>query len=657
MPWDDGLTYEQRDAAAYSEGHARLLAGPGTGKTWVMTRHVAYLVNELHMLPNAIMALTFTRHAAGELKQRVIGLVDVSPSPYVATLHSFALRQLLRNAEITSADLPQPLRIADDYEERWIIKEDLKSLLNRDVDDVTEALNKLSADWETLRADTADWEREYPDPAFLGAWRDHRRIYGYTLRAELVYQLKRALELHPEFDLEGPPHHLLVDEYQDLNRCDLAVIQALAIRGSKLFVAGDDDQSIYGFRFAHPEGIRRFEEEYDEAVTKPLIVCKRCDQSILDLATWVIKQDYQREPKQLVPDEECGQGLVKILRFTNQEEEAAGIVSICRTLMDAEEYQPNDILILLRQDRNGAYSSVLSSAFQEAGIPVSITEDQDPFGVSRGEVRPGRTVLALMRLGVREDDSLAWRTLLQLRPNNVGARAIQAVYERARDDGTTFAIALAAIASDPDSCARFGRRLSDEYAEIRELTAGLATEVEKHWSPLDATEIIDGLQSLIDSTVPDENERSLIVDRMREAAELSEPDDLAGLLHALSLASGDMEQNIETGKVNVLTMHKAKGLTAKAVVVLAAEDELIPGRAENANDVDDARRLLYVSLTRAKHYLFVTYCQRRTGGQLFTGRDSGHEPRHLTTFLRDAPIRPDPGRQFASQFAEQMEDN
>ena len=155
------------------------------------------------------------------------------------------------------------LRIADDWEERHIILEDLKQLLRlQRVDQARDLFNELSADWQSLTADQADWERRYPNPQFLGAWREHRYIYGYVLRDELVYQLKRAMEQDPDFTVDGPPTYLLVDEYQDLNRCDLAVVKAIADHGAEVYCAGDDDQSIYGFRKAHPEGIRRFTVDY-----------------------------------------------------------------------------------------------------------------------------------------------------------------------------------------------------------------------------------------------------------------------------------------------------------------------------------------------------------------------------------------------------------
>jgi len=262
MPWDDDLLPEQRYVASYVGSHARLLAGPGTGKTRSLTKRICFLIEDRHVGPGAILALTFTRAAARELRQRVQTEVGVEMVPMISTLHSFALRQLLRNAT-RIASLPQPFRIADDWEERNIILEDIKILLSlKRIEEARQLLNELSADWQRLTADEADWDQRFPNPAFLGAWREHREIYGYVLRAELVYQLKRGLEQYDDFTLDGPPSHLLVDEYQDLNRCDLAIVKAIGDRGAEVYGAGDDDQSIYGFRMAHPEGIRRFPEDY-----------------------------------------------------------------------------------------------------------------------------------------------------------------------------------------------------------------------------------------------------------------------------------------------------------------------------------------------------------------------------------------------------------
>ena len=277
----------------------------------------------------AVTALTFTRAAAGELRARVEKALEgkVAGRPKIMTLHSFALRNLLRNAKLIDS-IPQPLRIADDWEERNIIEEDLKAILTKPITEIRKDFLALSADWDTLRADDATPNPLKADASFVGAWQQHRAIYGYTLRAELVYQLKRALEQRDDLDLQGPIEHLLVDEYQDLNACDLSVIARLGAKEASVYAAGDDDQSIYGFRHANPEGIRRFDKEYNPSVDLPLATCMRCDIDIMDLARFVADLDPARLRKPWKPRDEAGTGLVRLLRFDNGDEEASGIASL-----------------------------------------------------------------------------------------------------------------------------------------------------------------------------------------------------------------------------------------------------------------------------------------------------------------------------------------
>lgn len=162
MAWYEGLLDSQRKAAQHAGSHARLLAGPGTGKTLTLTRHIWFLITELKVPPESIVALTFTRAAARELRQRVSKALGESQSPRISTLHSFALRQLIKNESIITS-LPQPLRIADDWEERRIILEDLKSLIQlRNISEARELLHQLSSDWESLIADEESWGTKVP---------------------------------------------------------------------------------------------------------------------------------------------------------------------------------------------------------------------------------------------------------------------------------------------------------------------------------------------------------------------------------------------------------------------------------------------------------------------------------------------------------------
>jgi DNA helicase-2/ATP-dependent DNA helicase PcrA len=626
---------DQKIAASHIGSHARLLAGPGTGKTTTLTKRVCSLIKK-RIDPHNIVVLTFTRAAAYNLRQEIsreLSEYEIDPS-HISTLHSFALRQLLKNLEIVDR-LPLPLRIADDYEERCIIQKDIKDILglNR-IDDVKDKFNHLSSDWQSLKADEEDWEKRYPDPRFLGAWQEHREAFGYTLRSELVYQLKRALEQSPDFHIEEPIDHLLVDEYQDLNRCDLALIKEITERGAELFCAGDDDQSIYGFRGADPEGIRRFPEDYSQSTLLELEYCRRCDRKVLDLACFVANLDPRRIPKPLKPMKDARDGEVRILYFENQMEEANSVARLCHYLCE-HGYEPGKIMILLRSDRYGAFSNPLKDALEAQEVPVAVKSD------SPLDTNEGRELFSILKLSIDLEDHLAWRTLLQIRNNRIGKKALSDIYNLARRDGIRFYEALCRTEKSPELFSRFGRRVVDEMENVRKLVSEFSLDIE---DPRDFG-LLEGISHLAERLIDDGKKRDKILNYLQEMIESSGAANLKQFLSTFSTSMGDDEQEIEIDKVNIMTMHKAKGLTADVVFIVAAEDEYIPGR-QIGEKVDDERRLLYVSLTRAKHLLFITYCHKRTGQQRHTGRDSGQLRRDLTRFLRDSPIRPGDGDKY-----------
>ncbi len=238
-------TDEQRAVLGHDrEQHARLLAGPGTGKSAT----VVALIMKLLEQPSRprVRLLTFTRAATAELAKKVSehpDLVVDRPS----TIHSFAISVVLRNQG--SADFPDPLRIADEWEMRNLIEPDLATMVGVTPTVVRKQLiPEMAANWESLEPREDPEVDQQTRNRFLGTWDEHRRIYGYTLLAELPDLLRRALETHGDL-LEGLDFDMLVvDEYQDLNACDLRVLRLLADRGVAVFGVGDDEQSIYSFR-------------------------------------------------------------------------------------------------------------------------------------------------------------------------------------------------------------------------------------------------------------------------------------------------------------------------------------------------------------------------------------------------------------------------
>ena len=328
---------------------------------------------------------------------------------------------------------PNRFAYADDWEERHIIEEDLKKILNlKEVSEVRTLINQLSTDWETLRIDEVGWEQQFPNPAFLGAWRDHKNQYGETLRAELVYQLKKQMNQNREFKLDREYKHVLIDEYQDLNACDLAIVSELA-KQSELFVAGDDDQSTtYGFRYASPAGIRNFPQIFPDVQKMALEICFRCDKNILGHAEFVAALDPARLPKPTRPRDAAEEGEVLIIGFKDQYHEASVIAGKIKKLV-SKGIKPDQITILLRGDRNGQISGPIIDELKKQGVDVSLSTKSE---IDNNEEY--RIVLSLLRLVADEKDSLAWRTLLRFRRTAWALNALTASGRTRKEKASVF---------------------------------------------------------------------------------------------------------------------------------------------------------------------------------------------------------------------------
>lgn len=600
--WDRGLLPKQIEAAKYLGTHARLLAGPGTGKTLVISRKIEYLISEEHIEPERILALTFTRAAAYELLNRVQKSLGTEFCPKICTLHSFALSQLLKNQKLVD-QLPKPLRIADDWEEKYIIRADIKNILGLSKkDEVKELFLEQSANWESLSNDQN--HENLSNPRFLGAWLNHRKIFGYTLRSELVYQLQKSLEYYIEFSLDPKIDFLIVDEYQDLNLCDLSIIKSIENKGVELYIAGDDDQSIYGFRKAHPNGIRNFPKEFLKVKNLYLDICMRCDPKILALAEFVAKQDTNREKKEISSGSLDSEGVVALLNFENQQFEAEGIAKICRDLINSKSIKPTEILILSRSNHNGAFSKVLEVEFNKIGVPFATKSEESPLYSKK---RP--QIISFLRLLRNEKDNLSWRTILKTRNNAIGDQKINYITKIAEDFNSTFFDAISKIVNENYGDPKINKFIENEFNSITSILENIKAiyqpNLEKN------IPIISWLPTFIKNYLNNECIANEFIDYISRIVGINTCFSINDFLNIIETENNKIEQEREDGKVNFLTMHKAKGLDADAVFIIACKNEYVPGAQTSKSAIDDERRLLYVSLTRARHYLFISYCNKR----------------------------------------------
>lgn len=614
-----------------NEKHKNLvtLAGPGTGKSFTILGKIKDLIKNKGVTPDNIFVLTFTRAATKELKTEVKKLVnDKSKSLNVFTLHGFSLRQLVKNADRIDK-LPKNFKIANDYEERFIIMEDLKRMLKIDrIDEVKKLFQRLSANWETLNADTQDWEISFDNPEFISAWRQHRSVYGYVLRVELVYQLKKVLEQKGDIKLDGPINYLIVDEYQDLNKCDLEVIKNLSIRGASLFCAGDDDQSIYEFRYAYPEGIRNFTKDYEDSKQCFITECRRCDKKILDLADKIIRQDLKRIPKKLVPTSEQD-GEVHLLNFSNQNDEAEKVSELVNFYVNEKKIESKEIIILLRTDRNSTFSAIIKEKLIGKGIVVNESAAQ----LEQLSEKYGRKYVSVIKYIIDKTSDLAIRTIFEL-TKGLGPSTYDAIFEISAREDLRFHQVVEKI-------------VTGEIANVRNKDLIISTlnsikELEEKIKPLSITESVDRILEFI-GDAPEDFKGWLLQEITK-----NEIEDIDSFVQYIDDILGPIEQpDAEVDGLRIMTMHKAKGLSAKVVFVIGCEEEYMPGKGS----IEEERRLLYVSVTRARNSLFLTYCNDRVGFQSFRGfLKQPTSKRNLTRFLSDIPsLKSEEGIKFTAK--------
>jgi DNA helicase II / ATP-dependent DNA helicase PcrA len=611
--------------------HARVLAGPGTGKSATLVALVDQLFSEGEA--PRVRLLTFTRAATAELAKKVSGH-PAAAAERPSTVHSFAISILARNRG--AGDVPEPLRIADDWEYTHIVRPSLAARAGVGVRKLDKMVREMAANWESLRPEENSAILPAERRRFLGAWDEHRRVYGYTLLAELPYALRKGLRDHP--DLEGVDYDLLiVDEYQDLNACDLEVIGLIAERGCVVIGAGDDDQSIYSFRKAAPEGIRRFLHDYPLAEDYPLSVTQRCGSNIIEWATHVIDGDLGRAEKpDLSPAPSSPPGEVGILSFEDESAEARGVAKLIRNLINTEGLAPSDVLVLVRGDHNGSFSGPIKSELDRLSVAYA-----DPNRIERLlDEDANRRIMAMYRLLCNREDSLAWATLLQIEPG-VGAALMAHLYQRAVGSRCLFAQALLAAVADGFAGAPVG-----SGPRTRELVQNVAEWLDAHPEPqTDETEwgrwmVAQAGGSVVPPPTPE------LHDLLAALDELAEPQQgLARYLAQIQPLGEDLDR-AESAGVRIMTMASAKGLTVRATVVVGVEEGLVP---RPIADLGEERRLLYVALTRSTEHCYCTWSRRRYGPTARAGGGVVGGRRSHSRFLDGGPVESEDGDGFLAR--------
>jgi DNA helicase-2/ATP-dependent DNA helicase PcrA len=622
------LTDEQQAIVNHPlPGHGRVLAGPGTGKSATAVA-LAEGILTTGQNQSKVKFLTFTRATTQELGKKLsssqLNIID-KPS----TIHSFSISTLLRNPGCAS--FPEPLRIPDDFEYKILIRPHLGKQTQVGVRKLDGLIAEMAAKWESLNPEERPGITSEERARFMGAWLLHRRIFGYTLIQELPDLFRCALRDHG--DLNGIDYHLLtIDEYQDLNACDLEVIRRLAERGSSILAIGDDDQSIYSFRKAHPEGIRRFLTDYQTDRDYKLTICQRSARKIVEWTQYIIQGDVTRVARNLLRcRSDMPDGVTALLSFRGDRSEAKGVADLVCLLRDVQGVPASEILILTRTDRFGTFSKPIKQELIKRNVPIS-----DPSVIEDSlREEQNRYLLDILRLLVNGTDSLAWWSLLCLQ-DKIGAKFIDYIYGRAISMRVTFGEAFISAAGEnfTGGPLHSRRKAHDLWHTISSTlkTVQLPTETAK-WGQWIVDEMKNGHLPACSHNLED------LMIRIDDIADVD--GGLGRFLSQIQPLGEDLSRAQNDG-VRFMTMTGSKGLTVRATILVGVDNDLIPRPDQ---DLAEERRLLYVAMTRSQECLFLTWSSSRRGPGARSGT-ANMGRRQPCDFLRGGPIESQDGFAF-----------
>ncbi len=632
----DGLNPPQRQAVTAGPGPTLILAGPGSGKTRVLTHRIAHLVGQLGVPPHKIMAVTFTNKAAKEMKTRVEVLLEGQLRGLsIGTFHSICARFLRREAgPANGVPVTADFVIFDESDQQALVKQVVKELnLNDKQYSPQKLLNKISAAKNELIG-----PEEYAASTYFAEITKRVYVrYQQLLAAnnaldfdDLLMGVVRLFDAHPEVlaKYQRTYDHVLVDEFQDTNTAQYALLRQLAKVHCSLYAVGDPDQSVYRWRGADYRNVRRFQEDYPDALTILLEQNYRSTQVILDAAMAVIDRHPGRTRKRLFTQRKGGVDLFAYEAY-NEEEEAQFVVETIAELTRTGACEPGDCAIMYRTN---AQSRAVEEAFLRAGLPYKLVGAQRFYG--RKEIKD---VLAYLRLIHNPADSVSLLRVINTPPRGAGAKTLEQLQAAASasgfapadvlcdlgENGSKSQFAQTFVGKAGAALANFGRLLHHWHIARNELSVAQLIDL-----VLDRT----GYKEYIDDGTDEGEERWENVLELRGVAAEYEDATLTDFLQEVALVS-DQDTLAEEGKApTLLTLHAAKGLEFPVVFILGLDEGVLPHQRsfDDPEAMHEERRLMYVGMTRAKDRLYLLRAFRRS----LYGDSSLSNP---SRFLEDIP--------------------
>ncbi|MDX2163517.1 MAG: UvrD-helicase domain-containing protein [bacterium] len=617
-----GLNPAQREAVSAGSGPVLVLAGPGSGKTRVLTHRIAYLVQEMGIPPRGIVAVTFTNKAAAEMRNRTQALLGASlDGLQIGTFHSICSR-LLR-IEADSTPYGRDYVIYDTDEQITVMKAVITELNidqkkfspSRVLYAVSAAKNELLAPDEYPAADYFGEIVQRAYPLYQRRMIDNNAMDFDDLLMQTVVLLRDHEAVRQKYQQRF--EHLLVDEFQDTNTAQYRMVKLLAGQRQNVFVVGDEDQSIYAFRGADYRNVMQFRKDYPEARVILLEQNYRSTQVVLDVARNIIDKNPHRTKKQLFTEKEGG-ALVKVHEAYSETEEGVWIVDEIRALMRGRGLSYRDFAVMYRIN---AQSRALEDAFKLKGVPYRIVG-----GVGFYQRREVRDVVAYLRVINNPTDGVSLNRIINVPTRGIGEKTAATFHQWVAERGGGYLQALEALASG--ALAPLTGRSNKALVDF----ARLIVEMRKiafpgDDTPTDLTMLYDEIMARTGyagylSEISDTPEQ--ITDRIENLRALrgliDSKKDLA-LDDFLADVSLNVEADTDTSdgdkaanSVTLLTLHAAKGLEYPVVFITGVEDGILP-HSRSLNEPDEMaeeRRLMYVGLTRAREQLYLTYAFRRS---------------------------------------------
>ncbi len=599
-----GLNTQQREAVLATDGPVLILAGAGSGKTRVIVHRIAHLVLEKGIPSEAVLAVTFTNKAAGEMRQRVETLLSGATRAIVSTFHSLCVRVLRRDAE--RAGLPPDFVIYDADDQLAAVRDALRGLdLSEKLHPPRALLSRISARKNSGRKLHPEDEDSFAGGSFARVVARYREILEAAHALDFDDLLLRTVALFSQDELVRDSYrrrfrYLLVDEYQDTNRTQYELVRLLSGETGNVTVVGDEDQSIYSWRGAEIQNILDFEHDFPGARILRLEENYRSSQRILDAASGLVSHNLKRKGKTLRAVKAGGEA-VRLHAASDEFEEAAWVVERIVAARDSRS------AVLFRIN---AQSRLVEEALLRLRIPYVVVG-----GVGFYERREVRDLLAYLRLVQNPADPMALRRVLNVPPRGIGDKTVGELERIARERAVSLYAALGTIVDE----ALLPARATQPLARFRELIETLRAEAPR----LTVKGLLERALAASGCAAALANEDSReSQDRLENLAELlsaaadfdarEAAPSLAGFLDRVSLLS-DVDKAKDGAPVVLMTLHSAKGLEFENVFLIGLEEGLVP-HARSLTDedgVEEERRLAYVGMTRARERLHLSWARSR----------------------------------------------